>query len=266
MSFDSTRIDLLIQYALLVAGEQDELFDRQLGPIHLLKYVYLGDLAHAQRNEGATFTGADWQFYHFGPWASSVHARIEPALHAIGAAQRSFESDYDDKEDWHRWALRDDRLLEDTERRLPPSVAMQIRRAVRDYGKDTPRLLDHVYRTAPMLEAAPNERLDFSVAVKPKAAPEQPAPPALRADSLSAKKQKVLAERMQALRQAAKSRPTRKSKLINPVRNPRHDEVYAAGIAWLDEIAGAPLTSGDHVAEFDAEVWKSQTRKGNDVS
>ena len=42
-----SRVDLLLQYALLVAGEQDEFLDRQLGPIHLIKYVYLADLFHA---------------------------------------------------------------------------------------------------------------------------------------------------------------------------------------------------------------------------
>ncbi len=52
-----SRVDLLLQYALLVAGEQDEFLDRQLGPIHLIKYVYLADLFHAKRNNGVTFTG-----------------------------------------------------------------------------------------------------------------------------------------------------------------------------------------------------------------
>ena len=43
---DRDRVDLLIQYALAVAGQND-FGERELGPIHLLKYVYLGDLAHA---------------------------------------------------------------------------------------------------------------------------------------------------------------------------------------------------------------------------
>ena len=37
----SSKIDLLIQYAILIAGQEDEYLDRQLGPIHLIKYVYL---------------------------------------------------------------------------------------------------------------------------------------------------------------------------------------------------------------------------------
>ena len=52
----SSKIDLLIQYAILIAGQEDEYLDRQLGPIHLIKYVYLADLAYAERNCGKTFT------------------------------------------------------------------------------------------------------------------------------------------------------------------------------------------------------------------
>ncbi len=80
-SASSTRVDLVLQYSLLVAGEQDTSFDRQLGPIHLLKYVYLADL-FAGKNEGATYTGIEWKFYKFGPWSQSVNERIAPALSA----------------------------------------------------------------------------------------------------------------------------------------------------------------------------------------
>ena len=30
----SNKIDLLIQYTILIAGQEDDHFDRQLGPIH----------------------------------------------------------------------------------------------------------------------------------------------------------------------------------------------------------------------------------------
>ena len=68
----STKVDLVLQYALLFAGENNEDFDRQLGPIHLLKYVYLADLFHAEKNKGDTFTGINWQFSKFGPLSQSV--------------------------------------------------------------------------------------------------------------------------------------------------------------------------------------------------
>jgi hypothetical protein len=73
----SSKIDLLIQYAILIAGQEDEYFDRQLGPIHLIKYVYLADLAYAEHNYGETFTGIDWQFYKFGPWSQTCKQGLE---------------------------------------------------------------------------------------------------------------------------------------------------------------------------------------------
>ena len=75
---DQTRLDRLFQYALAIAAQADDFQQRDLGPIHLLKYAYLGDLAHAQRHEGATFTGAVWQFHNFGPWSGEAFSRIAP--------------------------------------------------------------------------------------------------------------------------------------------------------------------------------------------
>lgn len=81
---DTGRVDRMIQYALSVAAGED-FCNRELGPIHLIKYVYLADLAHAERNKGQTFTGTPWRFHHFGPWDMEVYKRIEPACSVIGA-------------------------------------------------------------------------------------------------------------------------------------------------------------------------------------
>ena len=102
MSIDLQKVDLLIQYALLVAGEADDYQDRSLGPIHLLKYVYLSDLAYAKREQGQTYTGTPWKFHKFGPWSAEVHGRIEPALRLINADKLSFESDYEEGGEWYR--------------------------------------------------------------------------------------------------------------------------------------------------------------------
>ena len=123
-----TRIDLVLQYALLVARENDKNFDRQLGPIHLLKYVYLADLFHAEKNEGDTYPGINWQFYKFRPWSQSVNECIEPALSAIGAEKKSFPSDYEGKDEWFRWSMRDEQLLQEKERQLPPAITLHLRR------------------------------------------------------------------------------------------------------------------------------------------
>ena len=145
MPFNPNHVDLVLQYALLVAGEEDEYIDRQLGPIHLIKYVYLADLAYAKLNDGKIFTGINWQFYKFGPWSQAVNERIKPALLAIGADKQTFPSDYDDKDDWVRWYMRDGQSLQEKERKLPAGITMHLRRDVHKFGKDTPNLLNHVY-------------------------------------------------------------------------------------------------------------------------
>jgi len=41
---DIKRVDLLLKYILAAAGQEDP-GNREVGPIHLVKYVYLADLA-----------------------------------------------------------------------------------------------------------------------------------------------------------------------------------------------------------------------------
>lgn len=156
------HVDLLLQYALLRAGEEDSFRDRDLGPIHLLKYVYLGDLAYARKNHGETFTGAPWRFYHFGPWSQDVYQRIAPALAAIHARKFVGQSDFEDRPDWVRWSVTDSQRLRDVQRAVPPLITIDLDHLVHKFRKDTPLLLDHVYQTEPMLSAAPGETLDFS--------------------------------------------------------------------------------------------------------
>ncbi len=155
MQIDLQKVDLLIQCALLMAGEEDDYHDGELGPIHLLKYVYLADLAHAEGNQGQTYTGTPWKFHTFGPWSVEVHNRIEPALIHINATKNTLESEYEEEGEWYRWRLRDERKLEEIEYQLPLVVSSAIRHCVHQFGKDAPSLLDHVYRTPPMLSAHP---------------------------------------------------------------------------------------------------------------
>jgi hypothetical protein len=180
---------LILQYALLLAGQEDDYFNRQLGPIHLIKYVYLADLAFARRNHGETYTGVDWRFYKFGPWSQAVNARIEPALGVLQADCKVFESDYEERDDWVRWNKQDYCLLGELEKRIPSCITVDLRRNVHKFLKDTPALLDFVYKTKPMLSAAPNEVLDFSLAIEG-SLKEQQKPQPLRMEALSAKKQK----------------------------------------------------------------------------
>ena len=266
MSFDSSRADLIIQYALLLAGEEDESFDRQLGPIHLIKYVYLADLAYARCFDGESFTRAAWRFHDFGPWDAAVFRRVEPAAQAIHAERRTFESGYGEK-DWVRYRLRDTEKLDEIERAVPAAIKMHLRREVHEFLGHTPSLLDYVYKTQPMLHAAPEEHLDLSVVTERKPNDElEPQVGFHRADrmeQLSKKKKKQFHERIRKLHEKRVVEP----RLINPVKTPRYDKIYEQGVAWLEELAGSPqLERGELIAEFSDEVWKSSTREGGDVS
>lgn len=261
---NTSYADLVIQFSLLVAGEEDDNFSRQLGPIHLVKYLYLADLSYAKRNNGQSFTGIDWQFYNFGPWSAAAHARIEPALNAIHACKYEFPSDYGDKNEWIRWSLHDSRLLDEKRRTLPPTITTNLTSYVHKFGKDTPSLLDFVYKTKPMLSAAPNEYLDLTLELD-NIKTSLESSPTLRMASLSSKKQKQLQQKMAALRELHKQRKSDAPKLINPVPNPRFDEVYHDGVTWLESLSGEQLNPGEVTVEFSTDVWKSTTRKGEDV-
>ena len=55
------RIDLLFQYALARAARADDFRWRELGPIHLLKYAYLADLARIIRGGLDSDTSGVWK-------------------------------------------------------------------------------------------------------------------------------------------------------------------------------------------------------------
>src|SRR3989344_442427 len=113
------HIDLLLKYCLALAGEEDW-GNRELGPIHLIKYVYLADLAFAERYQGRTFSGVTWKFYNYGPWSLEIYQRIKPIVLATGAEERSISTKYED--DTVRWSLCDSHLCKELERQLPIEI------------------------------------------------------------------------------------------------------------------------------------------------
>jgi hypothetical protein len=254
------RVHLMAQYALAVAGEADSQKERELGPIHLLKYLYLADLAYAQSHHGETFSQARWRFYKFGPWAVEVYADLSEAAAQLGAQERHFRSKYSD--DQVRWLLAD---VDATELggRLPASISAAIGNDVRRFKNDTVSLLHHVYRTRPMLSAAPGEYLVFEPA------PEKIDPASLGAvgdesgskplPTISKTKLKRLRERIAKLHQAREEREKRE--LVLPDPPPVYDEVYFQGVEWLDSLAGAPIETTRGNLVFDDSIWKSEGRR-----
>lgn len=257
------RVDKLIQYALAVASREDDERDRELGPIHLLKYVYLGDLAYAEKHAGQTYTGAPWEFYKFGPWAQVVHERIEPAVVAMGASVRTFDWQDGDREgEGVRYRASDPTLATRLEGDLPFQVASALKKAVHAFTSCTPELLHHVYLTRPMLSAAPRARLDFTPPERPEIPPSTEKPPTtVKQEKRQRAKLEAARERLQQkLREKRASRKGRSE--LTPM--PRYDEVYEKGMRWLDSLAGNELPE-EGEAVFSDEIWKSRSRYDPDL-
>jgi len=259
---DVARADLLLKFILAVAG-QEERGERELGPIHLLKYAYLGDLAYSETHPGETFTRTPWRFYNFGPWAEDIFARIEPAVLNLGAEVRTF-SRPGVENDSVRYSFVDEEELERLDELVPTEVGRAVRTFIRRFHADTSALLHYVYTTAPMLQAAPGESLQFAVhREEPEhladsesdlgAEPEREVARAPLSKTGRRKKLEVLKNRV---RDKMASRPT-----ASQPPAPRYDEVFTEGVKWLDSLAGSDLDAESGEMIFSSDVWKSRGRR-----
>jgi hypothetical protein len=258
---DISKVDRIIQYALAVAGDQD-FCDRELGPIHLIKYVYLADLAYTERNKGKTFTGINWRFHHFGPWSLDVLNRVEPACTAIRAEKKSIPSQHDDK-DFTRWSVQDDSLREAIASDLPITITSAVQWAVRKFGSDTYSLLNYVYLTKPILTAAPGESLDFSPVEE-----DSFIEPKKEVKELSKKQEKQKEAKFKETQRKIQEKLAlrrKRSKGKISVRPPRYDETFFEGCRWLDSLAGPETRDLEGEAHFTPDIWKSRSRFDPDV-
>lgn len=259
---DAAKVDLIIRYVLARAAREDTPWARELGAIHLLKFLYLADLAFAQRNGGRTFTAVPWRFYNYGPWSPEALGCIRDVIRAVGATERRFEgTKYDG--DRVRWFLPDEEdaeeLLHASERELPAVVTSCLGWAVHKFTNDTSSLLHYVYTTSPMLHAAPGESLDFAAATEPErraeAAVEQPV-----LSRKAEKRQEAAFREMQErakVKLAQKRAERAKAKAVAP---PRYDDVFFEGQQWLEEVEGGTVEDIQGEVEFTDEVWKSPWR------
>jgi hypothetical protein len=259
---NQARLDLVIQYALAVA-------DNDLAAIHLIKYVYLADLAYARTHGGETFTGTSWVFLHYGPYSKEVHDRIPDAAKGAGAEIREKRRSEDDK-DYISYKGSDEQRAEKLRDQLPPEVASAVRWTVTDHGADTSALLDEVYRTQPMLSAAPGESLDFTAE---SSEPTQASPRSLMQESISAakpawkirKEDRAARERITAeVQRRLAAKRASKGPATGP--SPRYDSLYRDGVKALDSLAGEAVPQGEGEATFADSVWKSPSRRDPDAS
>jgi hypothetical protein len=260
---DATRVDLLLQFIVAVAAEQDDFRDRELGPIHLLKYVYLADVAFAERHGGETYTGAAWQFHHFGPWSLQVFNRIEPALNVVGIEPKRIPSRFSD--DAVRYSLRPSdaaQIRGRAERELPSAVQFPVSHAIHEFGSDTGSLLRSVYLTAPMLNASPEEQLDFATIVRETPIAYSPSAETALSKSQKKSRQRRLAE-VRAEVQARLASREQATGVGQPA--PRYDEVFSAGVQWLDSLAGEAVPEREGRLSVADDVWKSEMRREPDI-
>lgn len=256
------NIDLIIQYALVVAGQQDP-FERKLGRIHLIKYVYLADLAYAKYHDGESFTGLKWIFHHFGPWSVECYKRIEPALSEIGAHQMVIESDK--YGDFVRWESDDPELFDKLTDILDLTVSSAIQHYVRKFGNDTYNLLDYIYKTGPMLNAAPEEMLDLSHEVVKKPDPEHTIVKTELTDRQKKKQRERFLDFKKHLNERLEAKINSQKASVCQIP-PRYDDVFFDGLAKLDEDERKAPLSGDFVGVFADNVWKSRARHDPEIS
>lgn len=266
------QLDDLIAFILARAAREDDWDRRSLGMIHLIKYAYLADLYAAEAGREPV-TRAPWVFFHFGPWDAGLHQRIEGSLERIGATRSVVPSRFgDDRNSW-RWN-RDLEPEEEIRKRIPASIRVRLPQDIHRFANDTAMLLDHVYRTPPMLRAAPRERLSFVPEVEPSVAPELPllamdSGPTVEYDPSSTqshrkREKKAQKSRLAIAERLAKWRAERAESEATEVSEPapRYDDVFRNGSAWLDSLAGQTPTSTSGTLTVDPAVWHSLARRG----
>ncbi len=254
-------------YILATAGESEEYQERELGRLHIIKYIYLADLWYAEKHVGQTWTGIDWEFYRFGPWSTALYIHMQGALDATGAEHKSYPSAYSE-EDYDRWCLRDEETRARAERVVGMEITGVITSLVRHYANYTADLLDFVYRTPPMLRAAPRERLDFTPSgwsfkvpttntFKEKTVP------------LTAKQEKKMKTWEATMRDkiVAKLATMKAARASNaPSSEPRYDAVFFTALEAMDSSELPSLPTTQTTASFSSDVWKSKARHDPDLS
>ncbi|TAA73987.1 MAG: hypothetical protein CDV28_1459 [Candidatus Electronema aureum] len=255
---NTNRVIDLIRYILEEARQNEEWSFRELGPIHLIKYVYLADLYYASQNDGKTFTDLSWQFYHFGPWNPSLYSELPNFIREIGANIRTFESRY--TKDGVRYSLNDD-YHHDSPCSIPLAISSLLRRDIRNYGSATNDLLHYVYTTPPMTNAVPGDYLNFDQIIfmhKESVATEN-------FDNLTDREKKKRKQRVLDIRKKiAKQREESKKKRVRPA--PRYDEVFFNGTMEMNrDIELQEIENHKGLLQVNQNTWIGNWRRSHEL-
>lgn len=152
----------LIKYIVWYATQQDT----KLTMNRLVKFLYLADLYYARIKNGQTITGFPWRFIYYGPYCSEVWSAIDKATEEGLICKETYESKFGDDKEYNLFWCRDD-AAEELGNKIHVGVIGQLQKAIKEFGDDTPQLLDYVYfDTEPMKDAKKGNVLDFSKAGK----------------------------------------------------------------------------------------------------
>jgi len=251
----------IIQYTLLTAGEEDDYKSRPLGPIHILKYLYLADLYYASKHEGETYSGIIWKFHKFGPWSNEAHDLIDSSLSEIRAKKYTHKSDYGD-DDFIRWSLTDSRLLRNLERSINVGVLHFVKQSIHNHLSDTESLLHYVYLSKPMRNTKPGQSLNFSVYQKGA----QVKVVETKKENISKRKSKLFNKRISEFRSNLR-KPSRKDikRIQTSDLNNGYDEIYNLGVEWLNGLATDKISETNLEVSFTDDVWDSDMRKEDEL-
>lgn len=258
------KVAQIIRFALAKARREDH-GSGSLGVIHLLKLLYLADLAHSQAHGGESFTGISWIFYHYGPWdkgawETTTAVLEDPEIESVAYTGQNFEKRtyrFIDESLAHR-------LFEDLDTSLPKEVTRAVGNAVHEFGSDTNRLLHYVYLTDPMRAANPGGPIYF-----PAGPPPFPGKPLEQPPSLSATKRKKIEEAKAQLRATIAARAAEKqAKRVVPP--PVLNERECAALEELTRLLGEDEDGvpadfhGD--LTFSQDFWTSEFRREHGLS
>lgn len=256
---NAQRLQALYEYILARANGAEDYRERDLGPIHLLKYAYLADVEWAKRHP-ESWTGVQWMFHHFGPWSVQAWEQIATTMKTIGATVRVVEHSKAD-DDGIRYRSQDVEPDSRLAREIPAEIRLSINQAVKRHGNDLAQLLHTVYVTPPMVHAAPGEPLDLKHSWREPQTRQALATP----EPKTAKQRKRETERRRAFSEDIRARlAERNAARVHQGRVPRYDDIFRSGTDWLNG-QDAVNVSGAGTVRVGADIWKSETRADQDV-
>ncbi len=266
---EQARISTLLEFALATAARKD-VFHRELGEIHLLKLIYLADLAYARQHDGKTLSEVPWVFHDFGPWDKALHLFLVAQL-ATGLYRTERKASVMGEYTRYALAEEDEDTIEERfrelDRSLPREATTAIAWAVHQFGTDTQSLLHHVYVTEPMLRAAPEEPLAFSGLRSGGAIPSvvSALPPLSEPSSKTQLRKAEEAKRQSKVRIKTLLQERREARQAQ-IQRVDADPEYLEIMSLLGQEDGMETPQAIGLMDIDEGYWKTGIRRLFDVS